>query len=400
MPSRRSVWCGVALIASLLAAEAAWATIDNLKAYKTAYPGKEPKAYSCKVCHEGAIGKKGDLNAYGTALKEFKAATPADAKKLTAEDFQAFDAADTDADGATNAQELEAGTDPLDAISIPELKPSAEGGVEESVENHEQLRPPEGETTEEPHSAVPKSRPGLSAYLDQLMGSTAWASTTESSPKAEYVGVETCAACHADIAAKHRRSPHAQVGADGPEGLDISCESCHGPGSLHTEAGGGKGVGGLVNPSKDPSTCYACHTDKKMEFSLQYHHPVPEGRMSCTDCHGVHGEPPTPRSAKAQNDLCLSCHQQLKGPWVFEHLAMRDGCVTCHQPHGSITTRLLTERDFNLCLKCHFSGLQFQQIGHYAHRRALNPSTREGATCTGCHRSVHGSNFSKELRTQ
>jgi len=146
MLSRRSVWCGVALIASLLAAESAWATIDNQKSYKAAYPGQEPKAYSCKVCHQGVVGKKGDLNAYGTALKAFKATMPADAKKLTAEDFQAFDAADTDADGATNAQELEAGTGLLDPASAPvptevemikkndvEVQPG-ETGIETAVE--------------------------------------------------------------------------------------------------------------------------------------------------------------------------------------------------------------------------------------------------------------------------
>ncbi|MBI4226675.1 MAG: hypothetical protein HY600_00210 [Candidatus Omnitrophica bacterium] len=236
-----------------------------------------------------------------------------------------------------------------------------------------------------------------------LCAAPAWAEepkTTSAAP-AEYVGSEQCAACHGDIAARHQHSPHAKVGAgQGPEGLEISCESCHGPGSRHVEAGGGRGVGGIINPSKNPSTCYACHVDKKIEFALQYHHPVPEGRMSCAACHAPHGETPTPRAARAQNEMCLSCHQQLKGPWVFEHLAMRDGCTTCHAPHGSITTRLLTERDFNLCLKCHFSATQFQQIGHYAHRRATNPSTREGANCTGCHRAVHGSNFHKELRTQ
>jgi predicted CXXCH cytochrome family protein len=240
----------------------------------------------------------------------------------------------------------------------------------------------------------------LSIGIILCFAQPAWADESVRAVKAEYVGTETCASCHADVAAKHQRSPHARIGADGPGGMDISCESCHGPGSLHVEAGGGKGVGGLRNPTEDPSACYACHTDKKMEFALQYHHPVPEGRMSCTDCHAPHAADAVPRTARLQNEQCMTCHQQVKGPWVFEHLAMRDGCLSCHQPHGSITTRLLAERDFNLCLKCHFSGLQYQSIGHYAHRRALNPAGKEGANCTGCHRAVHGSNFSKELRTQ
>src|SRR3989338_10016973 len=106
MLSRRSVWCGVALIASLLAAESAWATIDNLKSYKQAYPGQEPKAYSCKVCHQGIMGKKGDLNAYGLALQTLKG--EGNAKKLTEEDLRAVEQDDADEDGAANLDEINA----------------------------------------------------------------------------------------------------------------------------------------------------------------------------------------------------------------------------------------------------------------------------------------------------
>lgn len=107
----------LALLGAVVGAVPAWATIDNVKTYKAAYPGKDAKAYSCKTCHDNAVGKADDLNTYGKALQQFKA--DQGAKQLTVEDYQAFDTADQDADGTTNAQELEAGTDPLDPASCP-----------------------------------------------------------------------------------------------------------------------------------------------------------------------------------------------------------------------------------------------------------------------------------------
>ena len=86
MSSRRYVMCGVSVAAILVLGSAAWATLDNLKTYKQAYPDKAAKA-SCKTCHQDAIGKKGNLNAYGLALQQSKA--PADAKKLTTEEIEA-----------------------------------------------------------------------------------------------------------------------------------------------------------------------------------------------------------------------------------------------------------------------------------------------------------------------
>ncbi|MBI2495197.1 MAG: hypothetical protein HYY90_07055 [Candidatus Omnitrophica bacterium] len=126
MPSHRRALVRLTLVAVLacLGGRPAGATIDNLKSYKVAYPGKDAKAYSCKVCHLGAIGKKGDLNGYGLALQTFKAA--AGAKKLTVEDFRAVEAEDPDEDGATTLQELEAGTDPSNAASAPPGSPPSQ----------------------------------------------------------------------------------------------------------------------------------------------------------------------------------------------------------------------------------------------------------------------------------
>ena len=139
MPLCRSTVAGLSVCLTLALGPPAWATMDNLKSFKAAYPGKEAKAYSCKVCHEGVMGNKDNLNTYGRALKQFKAEQGA--KKLLAEDYQAFDAADTDEDGAANAQELEAGTDPLDPASVP---PTSQ---ETSAETSEQTIVGRGKTS-------------------------------------------------------------------------------------------------------------------------------------------------------------------------------------------------------------------------------------------------------------
>ncbi len=83
-----------------------------------------------------------------------------------------------------------------------------------------------------------------------------------------------------------RTADHAKLQAKGENAIDMGCESCHGPGSKHKEAGGGAGT--IVNPKKSPETCFQCHLDKKAEFMLPYSHPVLSGKMTCGDCHDPH----------------------------------------------------------------------------------------------------------------
>ncbi|HEX9780538.1 MAG TPA: hypothetical protein VGB20_04915 [bacterium] len=109
------------IAAALVMAPSARATIQNVKSFKDAYPGT--KVVTCKVCHEAAIGKKGNLNAYGKALEALKGA--GNALTLTVEDYRAVEDQDADEDGATNGEELEAGTDPSDPASAPEGSPSS-----------------------------------------------------------------------------------------------------------------------------------------------------------------------------------------------------------------------------------------------------------------------------------
>ena len=94
-----------------------WATMDNLKTVKQAYPDRDPKASSCKLCHLNAIGKQGEHNAYGLALQKLKA--PGEVKTLTVEDLRVIEHEDADGDGASNRDEILAGTNPGDSTSVP-----------------------------------------------------------------------------------------------------------------------------------------------------------------------------------------------------------------------------------------------------------------------------------------
>ena len=398
MPGRRA--CSsliLVLVAGCWAAGPAWATIDNQKSFKAAYPGKDAKAYSCKVCHIGAIGKKGDLNAYGLALQTLKAAEGA--KKLTEEDYRAIEGDDADEDGAANLQEWEAGTDLSDPKSVPPGTEQPE--VEDDDQEHEGHHHDEGSALPEDHEHP------MRAYLDDLVTPEARAENSDGAPQsadaepaaaeATYVGTETCAACHTKQEKEFRHSSHARIAIPGDVGVAQGCETCHGPGSLHVEAGGGRGVGGIINPRKDPSTCFECHLDKRAEFRLPYHHPVMEGKMSCADCHNAHAPDVRPWSATSVegiNQACFKCHKDQRGPFVFEHEALREGCSSCHKIHGSIHPKMLQARDNNLCLRCH-TQVNFPRIGDSSHAGRFRDGTCFSA---GCHTAPHGSNFDDHLR--
>lgn len=222
-------------------------------------------------------------------------------------------------------------------------------------------------------------------------------------PGAKYVGMDTCAPCHEKEVRDFKLSAHARVTIANDKVEGQGCEGCHGPGSLHVEAGGERGKF-ILNPSKNPETCYQCHLDKQAEFHLPYHHPVPEGRMSCTTCHDPHGSDIKKGRNLVMarvNDTCAQCHREQTRPHVYEHEALREGCVTCHKVHGSINAKLLIERDNNLCLKCHAQvmvpnvGAPTIYIGDSNHNTRLRQGTCYSA---GCHTAIHGSNLNDHLR--
>jgi predicted CXXCH cytochrome family protein len=218
-------------------------------------------------------------------------------------------------------------------------------------------------------------------------------------PGAAYVGSAKCADCHDNLTSEFHDATHAKLIAQGGNGQEIGCESCHGPASLHVKSGGETGT--IVNPKNSPETCFQCHLDKRGEFSLPNAHPVLAGKMTCSSCHDPHAGDAVSGGTTdlaGMNDSCVQCHTAQGGPYVFEHEASREGCVACHNPHGSMNAKMLKARNANLCLQCHFQ----QQtapgvilIGGRDHASFLSRGTCWSA---GCHEAVHGSHVSSSLR--
>jgi predicted CXXCH cytochrome family protein len=222
-------------------------------------------------------------------------------------------------------------------------------------------------------------------------------------PGATFVGSITCRDCHDNITKDFPTATHSRLQAEGASAAEMGCESCHGPGSLHNESGGARNT--IINPRKSPEACFQCHLEMRGWFNLPHHHPVPEGRVNCGDCHNPHKGPVIKSGGialAAENETCFQCHSAQRGPHAFEHEALREGCVICHNPHGSVNAKLLTERNANLCLKCHFQAPGQTDaggivIGDWLHSTAGFLSR---GTCwsAGCHEAVHGSHVSSSLR--
>ena len=221
-------------------------------------------------------------------------------------------------------------------------------------------------------------------------------------PGASFVGNKACYDCHTNITRMFPASAHGRLHFEGAKlAGESGCESCHGPGSKHVEAGGGRGKF-IVNPGRDPAACFQCHLDIHAEFNFPQHHPVPEGRMNCVQCHDPHGadifKPARGLAMSRLNQSCAECHREQTRPFVFEHEALREGCTVCHSPHGSLNRKLLVESDLNLCLKCHAQSQHGSTGEIYI---GLTPHTlllKQGACWSaGCHTAVHGSNMNPRM---
>lgn len=143
--------------------------------------------------------------------------------------------------------------------------------------------------------------------------------------------------------------------------------------------------------AEQPVLCAKCHRKEVSEFRRNFHHPVTEGRMTCSDCHELHPTKQSPSRIAPVKSTCVRCHLEKAGPFKFEHDPVAgwtgEGCTECHRPHGSANPRLLNSFSRGLCAQCHSE----MTTAHYP-----------GQTCwaSGCHEALHGSNGDRYLRTR
>ncbi len=172
---------------------------------------------------------------------------------------------------------------------------------------------------------------------------------------AKISGVEAstlCIQCHKDgETAMWHGSRHDLEG--------VACTSCH---TMHGETKGRDVLGYRKSFTKEsylkktePELCFDCHKDIMAQTRMPNHHPVKEGKMTCSECHNPHGTTVDKmvRASMDKNELCLKCHQEKGGPYVFEHAPVNEDCTICHNPHGTVANNLLKQNEPFICLQCH-----------------------------------------------
>ncbi|HWH69351.1 MAG TPA: cytochrome c3 family protein, partial [Candidatus Sulfotelmatobacter sp.] len=133
----------------------------------------------------------------------------------------------------------------------------------------------------------------------------------------------------------------------------------------------------------------------RSQANRQSHHPIREGKVSCTDCHDPHGGFGA-KMIKADNvnELCFKCHADKRGPYMWEHPPVEENCMTCHTAHGSNHTKLLVRKGPNLCQSCHdwtqHPGGAYTASGNFTNGAPAKQLVARN--CLNCHNNVHGSN--------
>ncbi len=258
-----------------------------------------------------------------------------------------------------------------------------------------------------------------------------------------YAGEQTCLTCHEPQTKGYHGGAHGRAWNERAPVAKQGCESCHGPGQAHVEAGGDRTLIRTFDTPADAEACVTCHqqgqhalwessphaqrdvtctschsvhfekgptqlkaateqalcsdchrpiTNKQTRFN---HMPVREGSLTCSSCHNVHGTQNVSllRTGTTVNQSCASCHAEKRGPMLWEHAPVAEDCTTCHDPPGSNNDRMLVAKQPFLCQRCHVTSRHPPTIYEgFLRANSQNANKIYGRSCLVCHQLVHGSN--------
>lgn len=241
-----------------------------------------------------------------------------------------------------------------------------------------------------------------------------------SSAPDDYVGSETCRACHEPQFNKVANTKHGRLETLAAwKDKVVGCESCHGPGKAHVEGNGDKTKIKIflkMDSKAVSESCLSCHAGKENHNNFRRGEHW-RNNVGCTDCHAPHGtdhgdakagsieftgdaERQKPNRAvsamlrSSEPQLCISCHTETKAQFSkpFHHKVLEGtvSCSDCHNPHGGFEakqTKLAVGLDA-ACVKCHSN-----KQGPFVFEHA--PLKIEG--CAACH-APHGSANPKLLK--
>jgi DmsE family decaheme c-type cytochrome len=175
---------------------------------------------------------------------------------------------------------------------------------------------------------------------------------------------------------------------------DIACASCHQVHTAHDD---------VRDKRTQPDVCFTCHKEQRTQINKPSHHPIPEGKMGCSDCHNPHGSVgPKLMKRDSVNETCYTCHMEKRGPFVHVHEPVAEDCANCHNPHGTTAENLLKARPPFLCHQCHTPhGGNIAQLAGQGQPSSLLSGITSGKSginytmargCLNCHTQVHGTN--------
>lgn len=150
----------------------------------------------------------------------------------------------------------------------------------------------------------------------------------------------------------------------GPAGT-YSCGYCH----------ASKGTPKHAVPKRGAALCFECHSDMPVQIKKKkfVHGPVEAGM--CDACHDPHGSQNEAQLLKPINELCMSCHGNIRNQKHVVRTTTGEGhplsgkndpakkgsgrqmsCISCHAPHGGDVRYFFTnnaEDRMSLCQMCH-----------------------------------------------